>query len=174
MAKQKTHWMQSPNKNYLGHWDLPEKEDLILTIESAKWEEVINPIYKKGHPQHSEARRVVRFKEDVKPLICNQGNAQSIVKATGVKYMEDAKGSRIQLYIGVHLDRRSKENVDCIRIRKEIMQSHDQIIQDIEKLFEKHKSVLSENEIKSVQRIIDNDETLSFDKVLKFLTSKNK
>ena len=39
----KTHWLQSPNKNYLGHWDLPEGKDLILTIESAQWEEVKNP-----------------------------------------------------------------------------------------------------------------------------------
>lgn len=170
MAKKissKTHWMQSPNKNYLGHWDLPEKGDLILTIESAQWEKVENPIINK-----TEAKRVIRFKENVKPLICNQGNAQSIVKATGVKYMEDAKGSRIQLYIGVHLDRRSKENVDCIRIRKEVMKSHDQIVQEIKDLFTKKKDKLKEDEITSVQRVIDNQETLSFDKVLKFLTSK--
>ena len=108
----KTHWLQSPNKNYLGHWDLPEENDLILTIESAQWEEVKNPIIKK-----SEAKRVIRFKEKVKPLICNQGNAQSIIKSTGVKYMEDSKGQKIQLYIGKHFDRVSKEDVDCVRIR---------------------------------------------------------
>lgn len=108
----KTHWLQSPNKNYLGHWDLPEGKDLILTIESAKWEEVKNPIINK-----SEAKRVVRFKEDVKPFICNQGNAQSIIKSTGVKYMEDSTGQKIQLYIGAHFDRVNKENIDCIRIR---------------------------------------------------------
>jgi hypothetical protein len=110
----KTHWLQSPNKNYLGHWDLPETGDLILTIESAQWEEVKNPIINK-----SEAKRVIRFKEDVKPLICNQGNAQSIIKSTGVKYMEDSKGQKIQLFVGAHFDRVSKENVDCIRIRSE-------------------------------------------------------
>lgn len=168
----KTHWMQSPNKNYLGHWDLPEKGDLILTIESAKWEEVVNPVYKKGHPLHSEAKRVVRFKEDVKPLICNQGNAQSIVKATGVKFMEDAKGSRIHLFVGVHADRRSRENIDCVRIRKEASRSHDQTVQDIKDLLSKKITSLVESEIASVERVIDNEETLSFDKVLKFLTSK--
>lgn len=108
----KTHWLQSPNKNYLGHWDLPDGNDLILTIESAKWEEVKNPII-----NTVEAKRVVRFKEDVKPFICNQGNAQSILKATGVKFMDDSKGQRIQLYVGIHKDTRSKENIDCIRIR---------------------------------------------------------
>lgn len=108
----KTHWLQSPNKNYLGHWDLPENQDLIVTIESAKWEEVKNPIINK-----SEAKRVIRFKEDVKPFICNQGNAQSIIKSTGVKYMEDSQGQKIQLYVGSHFDRINKENIDCIRIR---------------------------------------------------------
>jgi hypothetical protein len=110
--KNKTHWLQSPNKNYLGHWDLPEKDDLILTIKSAKWEEVKNPIINK-----SEAKRVIRFEEKVKPLICNQGNAQSIVKSTGVKYMEDSVGQKIQLYVGKHFDRVSKEDIDCVRIR---------------------------------------------------------
>lgn len=113
--EQKTHWLQSPNKNYLGHWDLPENQDLVLTIESAKWEEVKNPIINK-----SEAKRVVRFKEKgIKPFICNQGNAQSIIKSTGVKYMEDSNGQQIRLYIGAHFDRINKENIDCIRIRSE-------------------------------------------------------
>ena len=112
MENAKTHWLQSPNKNYLGHWDLPEKGDLILTISSAKWEAVKNPIINK-----SEAKRVIRFKEDVKPLICNQGNAQSIIRSTGVKYMEDSPGQKIQLYIGKHFDRINKEEIDCIRIR---------------------------------------------------------
>ncbi|MCH8067798.1 MAG: hypothetical protein IID16_00795 [Candidatus Marinimicrobia bacterium] len=108
----KTHWLQSPNKNYLGHWDLPEKGDMILTIESAKWEEVINPIINK-----SEAKRVVRFKEKVKPFICNQINANSILKATGCKYMEDSGGKKISLFITNIIDKRTKEDIDCIRIR---------------------------------------------------------
>ena len=58
MENTKTHWLQSPNKNYLGHWDLPEKEDLILTIESAKWEEVKNPII-----NVSESKRVIRLRK---------------------------------------------------------------------------------------------------------------
>ena len=113
----KTHWLQSPNKNYLGHWDLPDGKDLILTIESAKWEEVENPVLKKNDPKKFEAHRVIRFKEDYKPLICNQTNAQSIVKSTKVKYMEDSSGQKIQLYVGAHFDRVNKENIDCVRIR---------------------------------------------------------
>ncbi len=109
----KTHWLQSPNKNYLGHWDLPNGEDMIVTIKSAKWEEVKNPII-----NTSEAKRVVRFEEkDIKPFICNQTNAQSILKSIGIKFMEDSVGSKIQLFVGLHKDNRTKEDIDCIRVR---------------------------------------------------------
>lgn len=167
MGQSKTHWLQSPNKNYLGHWDLPDGKDLILTIESAKWEEVKNPIINK-----SESKRVIRFKEDIKPMICNQGNAQSIIKATGVKFMEDSKGCRIQLYVGIHKDKFTKQDIDCIRIRKEETRTFEQTLMDIETLFELKKKLLDEKEKTSIQRIIDQEETLSFDKVLKFLNSK--
>lgn len=111
---EKTHWLQNPNKNYLGHWDLPGGKDLILTIKSAKWEKVENPVTHK-----EDACRVVRFEEEYKPLICNQTNAQSIIKATGVKFMEDSCGSKIQLYVDVVMNQKEKEEVDCIRIRRE-------------------------------------------------------
>lgn len=113
--KIKTHWLQTPNKNYLGHWDLPNGRDMILTIESAQWEEVKNPII-----NVSAAKRVIRFQEKVKPFICNATNAQSILRSTGQNYMEDCKGYKIKLYL-------SKYNmpggeVDCLRVR-EIPQS---------------------------------------------------
>ena len=117
--KTKTHWLQSPNKNYLGHWDLPESQDLILTIQSAKWEEVENPVLRKDDPKKFEAHKVIRFVEDYKPFICNQINAGSIIKSTGIKYMEDSIGQKIQLFIGIHFDRVAKENIDCVRIRPE-------------------------------------------------------
>lgn len=112
MDNNKTHWLQNPNKNYLGHWDLPDGKDMILTIESAQWEKVKNPVI-----NTEEAKRVIRFKEDVKPMICNQTNAQSIIKATGVKFMEDSTGKKIQLYVSTIKDNKSKEDIDCIRIR---------------------------------------------------------
>ena len=112
MENKKTHWLQNPNKNYLGHWDLPDKIDLTLTIESAKWEDVKNPVN-----NSTESKRVVRFKEKYKPLICNQTNAESILMSTGVKFMEDSIGLKIQLYVGIHKDRRTKSDIDCVRIR---------------------------------------------------------
>jgi hypothetical protein len=110
----KTHWLQNPNKNYLGHWDLPDGKDMILTIKSANWEDVTNPVINK-----TESKRVVRFEEKVKPFICNQINAVSITKSTGVKFMQDSLGFKIQLYVSTIIDNRTKETIDCIRIRKE-------------------------------------------------------
>lgn len=110
---EKTHWLQSPNKNYLGHWDLPESGEITLTIESAKWEAVENPVLRQ-----KEEKRVVRFLEDIKPMICNQTNAESIVKSTGVKFMEDSTGCKITLFIDTIVDKRSKEDMECIRVKK--------------------------------------------------------
>jgi hypothetical protein len=115
----KTHWLQSPNKNYLGHWDLPGGKDLTLTIKSAGWEEVENPVLRKDDPKKFQSCKVVRFVEDYKPFICNQINAQSIIKSTGIKYMEDSIGCKINFYVGIHFDRAAKENIDCIRIRNQ-------------------------------------------------------
>lgn len=109
---EKTHWLQSPNKNYLGHWDLPESGELIVTIESAQWEAVKNPVTNK-----EDSKRVIRFVEDIKPLICNQTNAQSIVTITGEKWMEDSGGMQICLHVSKHYDRVAKQDIDCIRIK---------------------------------------------------------
>jgi hypothetical protein len=83
----------NPDKNYLGNWDIPEDEDLILTIQSAKWEEVKNP-----QAKSKEVKRVVTFKEDFKPMICNETNAKSIEKVSGKKYLEDLEGIKISLF----------------------------------------------------------------------------
>lgn len=107
----KTHWLKNPNKNYLGHWDLPDS-DLILTIKSAGWENVKDPTN-----GSVESKRVVRFEEPYKPLICNQTNAKSIYASTGVRYLEDSKGVRIALFIGEEADRRNKTTVECVRVR---------------------------------------------------------
>lgn len=106
----KTHWLQNPNKNYLGHWDLPEGNDVVLTIKSAQWEEVKNPI-----TQTSEAKRVIRFKEDYKPFICNETNAQLILKSTKRNYMEDCVGMKVKLFLSQV--KVMGQNVDCLRVR---------------------------------------------------------
>jgi hypothetical protein len=112
MTQEKTHWLASPNKNYLGNWDLPNGMPALLTISFAGWEKVKNPI-----TGTSEAKRVIKFKEKapwVKPFICNQVNAQNILKSTGEKFMEDCEGKVIKLF--VTKTKVKGEEVDCLRV----------------------------------------------------------
>lgn len=160
--EEKTHWLQSPNKNYLGHWDLPDAKDLVVTIVSAQWEEVKNPITNK-----SESKRVIRFAEkNVKPFICNQTNAQSIVVSTGVKYMEDSKGCKIALYIDNIIDKRTKESVDCIRIRRT---NNNLLHEELCGLYELKKKSLSEDLLQRAESIINNKEIESYSKLINHL-----
>jgi len=109
---EKTHILKNPNKNYLGNWDLPEKGDLILTIKSAKWEMVKNPVNNK-----ETEKRVIRFTQNVKPLICNETNARAIMKATGKEWLEDLTGSQITLYKADYFDKKAKEDIKVVRVR---------------------------------------------------------
>ena len=110
---EKTHWLSSPNKNYLGHWDLPENEELTLTIKSAAFEEIENPTNGK-----KDVKKVIRWVEKgYKPMIVNQTNSKAIYKSTGVKYLEDSEGKKIILFISQVMNRKEGEMVDCIRVR---------------------------------------------------------
>ena len=110
---EKTHWLKNPNKNYLGHFDLPNGEDIVLTIKTAQWETVKDPSTGK-----TEQKRVIRFIEHhkwIKPFICNETNAKMILKCINEKYMEDCEGKRIK--IGVSKVKVKREEMDCLRVR---------------------------------------------------------
>jgi hypothetical protein len=140
--KERTHWLGNPNKNYLGHWDLDEEKITALTIKDAKWEVIKNP--KTGEKKE---QRVIHFEEDYKPMICNQTNAASIIKSTGIKYMEDSKGLTLYLYVGQ--TRLMGETVDCIRIKNnfevelEKEMNRCKSLEDLKVLYESKKSILT-------------------------------
>jgi hypothetical protein len=122
--KEKTHWLQNPNKNYLGHPDLPSGADVILTIKAASQEEVENPCVLVDKKPIREIKRVITFVENykwLKPFICNQVNSEMIIKVTGEKFMEDCIGKRIKLGISktemYSKSSKSMESIDCLRIR---------------------------------------------------------
>lgn len=81
------------NKEYLGHWDLPEDEDLIVTIKGVKMGTVRNQ-------RGSEDKPILHFEEDVKPLILNVVNQKSITKALGSPKREVWRGKKIALFEG--------------------------------------------------------------------------
>lgn len=80
-------------KPYLGHWDVPEGGDLVLTIDRIYEEEVRN--------QHgSENKPVMYFREpDTKPMIVNKVNNDTITKVHGKRTKTNTwAGKKIALY----------------------------------------------------------------------------
>ncbi len=78
------------DKNYLGSWDIPEGEDLILTISNVEQDDVKNE-------RGSERKLTIHFAEDYKPLIMNATNCDRITQAYGSPKVEDWIGKRIAL-----------------------------------------------------------------------------
>lgn len=68
------------DKKYLYHWDLPEDEDLIVTIDHISYEKLENK--KKGT---AEQKLVLHFVENVKPLALNKREPK-----------QDYSGSRLE------------------------------------------------------------------------------
>ncbi len=80
-------------KPYLGHWDVPEGGDLVLTIDRIYEEEIKN--------QHgTELKPVMYFREpNTKPMIINKTNNDSITKVHGKRTKSNNwSGKKIALY----------------------------------------------------------------------------
>jgi len=88
----KTHWRKLKDTNYLGSWDVVDKE-LILTIRNIETKKVSTPDGK------SEELPVMTFNEDYKPMILNATNFKNIAKAHGSNFIEDWIGKKISIYI---------------------------------------------------------------------------
>lgn len=79
------------DKNYLGAWDVPDDEDLVLTIKRACRDDVKNE-------RGTEKKLTIHFVEDYKPMILNATNSKRISDAYGSTKVEDWKGKRISIY----------------------------------------------------------------------------
>lgn len=80
-------------KPYLGHWDVPETGDLILTIDKIYEEEIRN--------QHgTEIKPVMYFQEpNTKPMIVNKVNNDAITRVHGKRTKTNNwSGKKIALY----------------------------------------------------------------------------
>ena len=79
------------DKNYLGSWDVPDGEDLVLTIDKAARDDVKNE-------RGSERKLTLHFVEDYKPMILNATNSKAISEAVGSTKVEDWSGKRVAIY----------------------------------------------------------------------------
>lgn len=110
----KTHWKQLINPDYMGVYALPDGNDLTVTIDFVRTEEVTGSGGKKE--QCSVAHLVGN-----KPLILNVTNSKSIQRLYG-PYIEDWRGKQITLYAST--TKLAGEIVECLRIRPQVAK-HD-------------------------------------------------
>ena len=97
------------DKSYLGSWDVPEDEDLVLTIDHVERNEVKNE-------RGSEKKLVIHWADrGYKPMILNTVNSKAIASAYGSNKVEDWEGKRI----AIHAERVTAfgGTTDALRIR---------------------------------------------------------
>lgn len=91
MAELKGDYRKFMDKNYLGSWDVPDGEDLIVTVDHAARDDVKNE-------RGSEKKLTLHFVEDYKPMILNATNSKALSEAVGSTKVEDWSGKRVAIY----------------------------------------------------------------------------
>lgn len=117
-----THWKKLTNPDYLGAYALEPGKDLIVTIKSVANEIVTGADGKK------ETCSVMRFAENVKPMVLNVTNSKTIAKLLKTPYVEQWAGRKIQIY--VESVKAFGEVVDALRIRSFLPVEKDLICSD--------------------------------------------
>lgn len=103
----KTHWKRLINPDYIGAYALNPDEDLTVTIEYVRREQIVGTDGKK------EDATVAHLKGH-KPLILNVTNSKSIAKLYG-PYIEEWSGKQITLYAST--TKAFGDIVECLRVR---------------------------------------------------------
>lgn len=128
------------DKSFLGAWDVPEHEDLVLTIDYTARDEVQND-------RGREKKLTIHFKENYKPMICNTTNATAISKAYHSKKVEDWENKRISIYKAV-ISAFGQEQ-ECLRVRDYPPRTNEYICEECGTIitdYGKYKSrVIAEN-----------------------------
>lgn len=113
MSEQKlTHWKQLSNPDYIGAYAFQPGEEKTVTISTVGVETVTGPEGRK------EDCTVVRFVEDVKPLILNATNSKMIQRVLQSPYIEEWTGRSIVL--GVETVNAFGERVEAVRVKKRL------------------------------------------------------
>lgn len=100
-------YQKTLDKTYLGHWDVPEDGDLVLTIDHFEKNEV------KNNTGASERKHICYFRES-KPMIVNKTNLKAIAAVLGSDKFEDWEGQKIALYAA---DVKQAESGKGLRVR---------------------------------------------------------
>jgi hypothetical protein len=106
----KTHWKRLINPDYIGAYALNPDEDLTVTIDYVRREEVVGT---GGKKEECTVAHLI----NQKPLILNATNSKSIQKLYG-PYIEDWAGKQVTLYAS--MTKLAGEMVECLRIRPNV------------------------------------------------------
>lgn len=137
----KGHWRSTQDMPWFGHWDILElgevgkdnKSEMTVTIEKVTMEEV------KDSSGRSELCPVAHLDGNLKGWVLNRTNMKTIESLAGTGFTENWKGVSVTVFCDTILDRRTKEKVDCIRVRptppkkeptlKEVLSEIDAIVE---------------------------------------------
>ena len=104
------HWKSMMDREYLGHWDLPEGKDVVVIIESVSGGTVSNG-------SKSQKKPIVKFRGKDKKAILNATNCKTIERLYGAN-TDDWVGKPIALYVAQTSDPGNPgSQVACIRVR---------------------------------------------------------
>lgn len=106
----KTDYRSMFDRNYVAHFDLPDGQDLDVTIKQVTGGELT------AIGGRKQKKPILHFQEEVKPLALNKTNGKTIATLYG-NHVEDWKGRRITLFQSVTRDPSGGDDVPCIRIR---------------------------------------------------------
>lgn len=113
MSEQKTPWKKLQNKDYLGEWDFMPGEEKTVTIASIGTGDVT------GVGGEVSAKPVMRFEEQLKPLIVNTTNFKMLQRLFQSRFIEDWVGKQIILY-GDPDVKFGRETVGGVRVKKQL------------------------------------------------------
>ena len=100
-------YQKTLDKTYLGHWDVPEGGDLVVTIDHFEKNEVRN------NTGGADKKHICYFRE-CKPMIVNKTNLKSIALVLNSDKFEDWEGKKIALYAA---DVKQAESGKGLRVR---------------------------------------------------------
>lgn len=105
-----THWKSLQQQEWIGAYALQDGEDLTLTIDTVRQEQVT------GNNGKKEVCMTIHWAEKgYLPMIVNRTNAKTITKVVGSPYIEAWRGKAITLYVDT--TRLGGDIVECLRIR---------------------------------------------------------
>lgn len=96
------------NKEYLGHWDLPEDRDAVVTIANVESGELHNPGKK------ADKKPILTFEGKEKRMVCNATNAKTIAAMYG-NHVEQWIGKKVALFRTT--THGPSGQVECVRVR---------------------------------------------------------